>query len=234
MTDSEFVTSDLLPPGARSGPFDVVLANLPYVRAGELDATAGRPVSTTFEPRLALDGGDDGLIVIGRLLDQLAWALAVDGVALLEIGGDQGSTAPALVADRLPGLGSEVIPDLAGLPRVPAPPTGGSVTSTVIGSGLMPATLPVTPEQELPIRLIALDIDGTIIGDDHEIAERTTAAVRRAMERDVAVSLVTGPDGLVRDALRAGPGPDGTDRRLPGRAHTGDAACPTRDGSESC
>jgi Cof subfamily protein (haloacid dehalogenase superfamily) len=74
------------------------------------------------------------------------------------------------------------------------------VTSAVIGSALMPATLPVTPEQEFPIRLIALDIDGTIIGDDHEIAERTTAAVRRAMERDVAVSLVTGR--MVSSAMR--------------------------------
>jgi hypothetical protein len=65
---------------------------------------------------------------------------------------------------------------------------------------LMPADLPVTPAPELPIRLIALDIDGTIIGDDHEIAERTIAAVRGAMERDVAVSLVTGR--MVSSAMR--------------------------------
>jgi release factor glutamine methyltransferase len=113
-----FVASDLLPPGARSEPFDIVLANLPYVRAGELDAMAGRPVSTTFEPRLALDGGDDGLAVIGRLLEQLPWGLAADGLALLEIGGDQGVMAPAMVEERLPGWSCEVIPDLAGLPRV--------------------------------------------------------------------------------------------------------------------
>src|SRR4029078_5376520 len=65
---------------------------------------------------------------------------------------------------------------------------------------LMPAILPVTPAPELPIRLIALDIDGTIIGDHHEIAERTMTAVRRAMERDVAVSLVTGR--MVSSAMR--------------------------------
>jgi len=52
-----FVASDLLPPDARSSSFDIVLANLPYVRAEELDASAGEPVSTSFEPRLALDGG---------------------------------------------------------------------------------------------------------------------------------------------------------------------------------
>jgi Cof subfamily protein (haloacid dehalogenase superfamily) len=74
------------------------------------------------------------------------------------------------------------------------------VTLTSIGPVLMPETLPVTPEPEFPIRLIALDIDGTIIGDDHEVAERTTAAVRRAMEMDVAVSLVTGR--MVSSAMR--------------------------------
>ena len=65
---------------------------------------------------------------------------------------------------------------------------------------LMPASLPITPEPEFPIRLIALDIDGTIIGDDHEVAERTIAAVRGAMEADVAVSLVTGR--MVSSAMR--------------------------------
>jgi len=67
-------------------------------------------------------------------------------------------------------------------------------------TALMPTLLPITPDPELPIRLIALDIDGTIIGDDHEIAERTSNAVRAALERDVAVSLVTGR--MVSSAMR--------------------------------
>lgn len=70
----------------------------------------------------------------------------------------------------------------------------------VAGPSLLPASLPVTPEPVLPIRLIALDIDGTIIGDDHEITSRTIDAVRAAMERDVAVSLVTGR--MVSSAMR--------------------------------
>lgn len=74
------------------------------------------------------------------------------------------------------------------------------MTLATAAAPLMPAVLPVTPEPEFPIRLIALDIDGTIIGDDHEVAERTTAAVRRAMELDVAVSLVTGR--MVSSAMR--------------------------------
>ena len=113
-----FLASDLLPPDARSEPLDIVLANLPYVRAAELDALIERRLSAAFEPRVALDGGPDGLTVIGRLLDELSWGLAVDGEALLEIGGDQGPSALALAGERLPGWTAETLPDLAGLPRV--------------------------------------------------------------------------------------------------------------------
>ena len=52
----------------------------------------------------------------------------------------------------------------------------------------------------LPIRLIALDIDGTIIGDDGIIGPRTRAAIAEALRRDVAVSLVTGR--MVSSAMR--------------------------------
>jgi Cof subfamily protein (haloacid dehalogenase superfamily) len=74
------------------------------------------------------------------------------------------------------------------------------MTLATAGPSLLPASLPATPDPVLPIRLIALDIDGTIIGDDHEITERTVRAVRAAMDRDVAVSLVTGR--MVSSAMR--------------------------------
>lgn len=109
-----FERADLLP-GSETERWDVVAANLPYVRT---DAIASLPVAASFEPRLALDGGPDGLAVIGRLLDQLDAALADDGVALLEIGGDQESEVRTLVAERLPGWSCEVEVDLGGLPRV--------------------------------------------------------------------------------------------------------------------
>jgi Cof subfamily protein (haloacid dehalogenase superfamily) len=51
-----------------------------------------------------------------------------------------------------------------------------------------------------PIRMIALDIDGTLIGDDFVIGRRTIAAIRAARERDIAVSLVTGR--MVSSAMR--------------------------------
>jgi hypothetical protein len=48
------------------------------------------------------------------------------------------------------------------------------------------------PEPALPIRLIALDIDGTLVGEDQVIGDRTRAAVAEATRRGIAVSLVTG------------------------------------------
>jgi Cof subfamily protein (haloacid dehalogenase superfamily) len=57
-----------------------------------------------------------------------------------------------------------------------------------------------SPDPILPIELIALDIDGTLIGDDLEIGPRTRAAVRAARRRGVVVSLVTGR--MVSSALR--------------------------------
>ena len=120
-----FAEADLLPDGAAR--FDIVLANLPYVRH---DAMAGLPVAASFEPALALDGGVDGLEVIGRLLDRLPEALIDDGVVLLEIGADQGEAIVALSAAKLPGWACTVELDLAGLPRVariaPGSPSGSA------------------------------------------------------------------------------------------------------------
>ena len=108
-----FVSADLVPPGTIE--WEVILANLPYVRA---DAMPALPAPTTFEPALALDGGADGLAVIRRLLDHLPRVLAHDGLALLEIGADQGQSIETAVAERLPGWSCSVEADLAGHPRV--------------------------------------------------------------------------------------------------------------------
>jgi release factor glutamine methyltransferase len=112
-----FVEADLLPPvlpddGAR---LDVVIANLPYVRSGAVD---GLPVGASFEPRIALDGGPDGLDLIRALLARLPDVLTNDGIALMEIGGDQEADALATVATTLPGWRATVGTDLGGLPRV--------------------------------------------------------------------------------------------------------------------
>ncbi|MGZ6269169.1 MAG: peptide chain release factor N(5)-glutamine methyltransferase [Candidatus Limnocylindrales bacterium] len=107
-----FVEADLLP---GDEPLDLVLANLPYIPSGDVP---GLPVAASFEPRLALDGGPDGLLQVGRLLERLPRALAGDGAAFLEIGAGQEDAVAALVMD-LPGdWRSELTLDLGGQPRV--------------------------------------------------------------------------------------------------------------------
>jgi release factor glutamine methyltransferase len=110
----QFANADLLP-GGTIERWDVVLANLPYVRS---DAIPMLPIAASFEPAVALDGGPDGLRVIARLVDLLPSSLARDGVALLEIGGDQAVEIRALAADRLAGWSCEIELDLGRLPRV--------------------------------------------------------------------------------------------------------------------
>ena len=110
----DFANADLLPGGVIE-PWDVVLANLPYVRSAVVPEL---PKAASFEPALALDGGPDGLRVIGRLLDVLPGALTADGAAMLEIGGDQAVEMRALVDERLPGWTCEIELDLGRLPRV--------------------------------------------------------------------------------------------------------------------
>jgi release factor glutamine methyltransferase len=109
-----FVEADLVPPVV-DPPYAVVCANLPYVATAQLDGLA-RELS--FEPRTALDGGADGLDQVRRLLDRLPEALAPGGVALLEIGADQGEAVVAAAAASLPGWRCSVRTDLAGLPRL--------------------------------------------------------------------------------------------------------------------
>jgi len=58
----------------------------------------------------------------------------------------------------------------------------------------------LAPQPILPIELIALDIDGTLIGDDLLIGPDTRAAVRAALARGVVVSIVTGR--MVSSAMR--------------------------------
>lgn len=109
-----FVEADLLPPVV-SFPFDIMLANLPYIPTGDI---ATLPVATSFEPRIALDGGVDGLVEIRRLVERLPEVVAEGSTTLLEIGADQGDAVEAIVAERLPGWTCSVARDLSGLPRV--------------------------------------------------------------------------------------------------------------------
>ena len=105
--------SNLQAPGSEL--FNLIVSNPPYIPAKVIDGLM--PDVKDFEPRLALDGGTDGLDIYRRLIPQAAEHLAPGGVLLLEIGFDQGETVPDLC--RQAGLGNiAVLKDLAGLDRV--------------------------------------------------------------------------------------------------------------------
>lgn len=112
-----FGRGDLLDPlrgVLHPGTVAVMAANLPYIPGSEM-LELPRSVRD-FEPRQALDGGPDGLAHYCRLVPQAGDFLAPGGTLLMEIGPDQAGQARALVPP--PCWDAEVLPDLAGRPRL--------------------------------------------------------------------------------------------------------------------
>ncbi len=107
-----FARSDLL--SGVAGPFNVICANLPYVPTAEVD----RLPFARHEPRLALDGGADGLALIRRLLIEARSKLAPHGRLLLEIGHAQSAAVFALSGAFFSAAERIVHRDLANIERV--------------------------------------------------------------------------------------------------------------------
>ena len=95
-------------------PVDIITANLPYVRESDLPLTG----TVSNEPRLALDGGVDGLGRIRQLCRQAGDKLRPSGHMLLEIGQGQAEAVTMLLRSLFPGAKIEVLPDLSGIDRV--------------------------------------------------------------------------------------------------------------------
>ncbi len=110
----QLMVGDVLNP--RPGPADLIVSNLPYVSTG---AFSSLPTSVRdHEPRLALDGGPDGLVIVRRLLAQAPAVLRPGGGLLIEIGADQGEAASSLARTFFPQAAVRMHPDLAGHDRV--------------------------------------------------------------------------------------------------------------------
>ena len=97
----------------RSGTFDLVVSNPPYVPARD-KPTLQREVRD-YEPEIALYGGDDGLEIYRRLIPEAARLLVPGGWLAMEIGHSLGEA----VRNMLGAWNEvEILNDLAGLPRV--------------------------------------------------------------------------------------------------------------------
>ncbi len=97
-----------------SGSFDVIVSNPPYVETGALNGLATEV--RDHEPRVALDGGRDGIEQIRALVAGVGTHLERGGRLLLEIGHGQGDRVERLLTDA--GLaGAAIERDLSGLER---------------------------------------------------------------------------------------------------------------------
>ena len=110
-----FVTGDLLTPLVRFGErLDAVVANLPYIPAGDVPQA---PNPAGFEPRIALDGGPDGLDIYRRLLTQLDAVAAPDAAIFLEAAPGTIEPLGALVEALFPAAFIEIGEDYSGVER---------------------------------------------------------------------------------------------------------------------
>jgi release factor glutamine methyltransferase len=99
---------------AISGAFDVIVANPPYIVSQAIDGLA--PEVARYEPRLALDGGFDGLAAYRLLAPEAARRLRPDGIAVFEVGAGQATR----VAEEMRQAGLKVCGtrrDLAAIER---------------------------------------------------------------------------------------------------------------------
>ncbi len=92
---------------------DLLVSNPPYTVWERLPAGI-----TAYEPRLALDGGPDGLAVYRRLLPQIPEYVRPGGFALVELGDGQAGEVSALAQEACPGWPQRIWADYAGIERV--------------------------------------------------------------------------------------------------------------------
>lgn len=99
-----------LPGGAL---YDMIISNPPYVKTADINMLAPE---LSFEPSLALDGGDDGMTFYRAIVRSYAARLAPGGSFVFEIGYDSSDGITSLAKET--GFLADITPDLSGLPRM--------------------------------------------------------------------------------------------------------------------
>jgi release factor glutamine methyltransferase len=121
-----WLEGDLALPLAAHGPFDLIVANLPYIPTMDIPSLSP---DVRAEPHLALDGGSDGLELVRRLVATAPRLLAPGGALVLEIGFGQAEATRQLFVDA--GLTDlRVRRDLGGVDRVVSARTPPGTAST--------------------------------------------------------------------------------------------------------
>ena len=108
-----FLQSDLF--DKVEGKFDIIVSNPPYIASAEVEKLM--PEVRDYEPRMALDGTEDGLHFYRRIIEEAGKHLVSSGMLFFEIGYDQGQAVSELM--RTEGYREvQVVQDYAGLDRV--------------------------------------------------------------------------------------------------------------------
>ena len=94
------------------GKFDVIVSNPPYIPSKDIETLDLKVKS--FEPRLALDGAEDGLKFYRIIAKNLDAYLAEDGVLLLEFGINQADAIRSIFE----GFQVEILKDIEGVERI--------------------------------------------------------------------------------------------------------------------
>lgn len=110
---AHFLQSDLFE--KVEGKFEIIVSNPPYIASAEVDRLM--PEVRDHEPRMALDGTEDGLEFYRRIIAEAGQYLVSSGMLFFEIGYDQGQAVSELM--RTEGYCDvQVVQDYAGLDRV--------------------------------------------------------------------------------------------------------------------
>lgn len=110
---ADFLVSDLLEKA--EGKFEIIVSNPPYIRSGDIEGLM--PEVRDHDPRLSLDGGEDGLVFYQRITKQAGDHLPGGGMLFYEIGCDQGEAVSGILREN--GFREiEIVKDFSGLDRV--------------------------------------------------------------------------------------------------------------------
>ena len=112
----KFIKSNLLSEVIKQEKkYDIIVSNPPYIKASEIDNLMDDV--KVYEPHIALDGGEDGLVFYRKIIKESKLALKDNGLLAFEIGHDQGESVKKLMEEE--GFSNiRLVKDLAGLDRV--------------------------------------------------------------------------------------------------------------------
>ncbi len=118
----DFINCDLFPPHEqptsyelRAPTYDLVVSNPPYIKTNIIDTLE---TELQYEPRKALDGGEDGLSFYRRIIREIPFYLKPDGLLILEIGFDQKKSLEKILGAAQIFEVKEIIKDYNSIERV--------------------------------------------------------------------------------------------------------------------